>query len=91
MRNLLLTIASISLVAIPASAPAAASAEAAGASDKLVCKLKPRTGTRFPSKTCRTTAEWDQIAEQNKRDAADMTNRPVLETRRPCEGAKYCD
>lgn len=50
--------------------------------DKIVCKSKPRTGTRFVNKTCRTAAEWEAIAEFSRRAAAEMVNRPVVNTER---------
>ena len=56
--------------------------------DRLVCKSKAKTGTRFQTKTCRTVREWDQIAEQQKRDAAEMINRPQIKACGPMTG---CD
>jgi hypothetical protein len=71
------------LISFPAvGASAADTAAKERPEQRLVCKRKPVTGTRFPTKTCRTALEWDKIAEQNKRDAAEMTNRPIVETRR---------
>lgn len=71
------------LASFPAvAAPDRAPSERERSEQKLVCKRKPVTGTRFPTKTCRTLAEWDKIAEANKRGAAEMMNRPTIETRR---------
>lgn len=52
------------------------------ANDRLVCKSEARTGTRFTTRICKTKDEWEAISEQNIRDAHDMINRPVIETRR---------
>ena len=52
------------------------------AGQKLICKQKPRTGTRLPSKMCRTALQWDQMAEAHKRNFAEVANRPAIETRR---------
>ena len=52
------------------------------AKDRMVCKRVQRTGTRFYDKTCKTAAQWDAIAEQHRRDAAEMINRPQVEIRR---------
>jgi hypothetical protein len=51
-------------------------------SQTLVCKSTQRTGTRFQSKVCRTRAVWEQIEEETKRQAREMIDRPVIETRR---------
>ena len=34
--------------------------------DNQVCKRIAKTGTRFKTKTCRSTSEWAAIAEQGK-------------------------
>jgi hypothetical protein len=44
---------------------------------KVVCKKQPKTGTRMVDRICHTRAEWDQITEQNRRDAAEMVNRAL--------------
>lgn len=83
MRYVALIAASALLASTPAAPAFAADTGAKEkASEKMVCKRRLKTGTRFPSKTCRTAEQWDQIAEQNKRDASEMINRPMIETRR---------
>ena len=68
---------------VPAAATNAAAAETAREGDQaLVCKSTQRTGTRFQSKVCRTRAVWEQIEEESKRQAREMIDRPVIETRR---------
>ena len=57
------------------------SGKAKGDDDRIVCKSKPQTGTRFRTKTCYTAAEWERIAEENRRAMKDMLG-PVIETRR---------
>jgi hypothetical protein len=49
---------------------------------QVVCKQTAKTNTRFAKRTCRTRAEWEQIAEQNRRDAEDMINKPGFDGRR---------
>ena len=48
----------------------------------VVCKADAKTNTRFSKRTCRTRAEWQQIAEQGRRDAEDMINKPGFDSRR---------
>lgn len=83
---MLLTLASLLMVQPPSPAPVApapaATAVAASDDDKMVCKSSAQTGTRFKVRTCRTKAEWAAMREQQLRDAAEMVNRPVIETRR---------
>ena len=56
--------------------------EASPETEDLVCKTQAGTGTRFKKKTCMTRAQWEAIAEQNKRDYAASRDRPTIETRR---------
>ena len=35
--------------------------------DAVVCKVEAKTNTRFGTRTCHTRAEWQVIAEQNRR------------------------
>ncbi len=72
-------VASAALVSAPA---AAASAEAGRDGSKVVCKRESKTGTRFPTKICRTKAQWEALSEQHKRDAKEMIDRPQIEDRR---------
>jgi hypothetical protein len=77
----------VALSALLASVPAVSGSAAEPSveekqNEKLVCKTKPKTGTRFPTKTCRTVEEWSEIAEASKRSAAEMADKPVIETRR---------
>lgn len=43
-----------------------------------VCKYQKQTGTRFAKKTCRSSEEWEAIAEQARRVAAESFNKPVI-------------
>jgi hypothetical protein len=45
---------------------------------KRVCKQQKQTGTRFPKTTCRTSAEWEAIAEAARKTAAESFNKPVI-------------
>jgi hypothetical protein len=63
-----------STLAAAASAPEQKSKEG----DRIICKRQAPTGTRFAKKTCRSKKELEEIAEQHKRDASEMVNRPVV-------------
>ena len=49
--------------------------------DDVICKTDAKTGTRFRTRDCRTRAQWEAQAEQQMRDAKEMIDRPVIETR----------
>lgn len=49
---------------------------------KRICKQQKQTGTRFTKTTCRTSAEWEAIAEAARRTAAESFNKPVINTSR---------
>jgi hypothetical protein len=53
-----------------------------GAKVQKVCKREARTNSRFQTSICHTPAEWKEIEEQARRDAKEMIDRPVIETRR---------
>ena len=67
---------------IAVAAPAVADDKAKSDRDEVVCKHQKRTDSRFTTKTCRTRAQWDEMAEQQKRDYAETRDRPVIETRK---------
>ena len=62
--------------------PALAEEPAKDDREEMVCKVQKRTDSRFTTKTCRTRAQWQEMAEQQKRDYAETRNRPTIETRR---------
>lgn len=76
MRHFVLIASCLSAVAMPAFA-ADAPAKPEQTQAKIVCKSQPETGTRFRKKTCHSVAEWDAIAEENRRAAAEM-NGPAV-------------
>ena len=82
-RSMHLGFAACALIAIaPALAqPPAADGATAAAGEKRICKTRPQTGTRFKKQTCRTAAEWEKIAEDSRRAAAEQINRGIVETR----------
>ena len=82
MRLVIAALAALSL-AMPASA--AADTPDVPNPDKVVCKVKAKTGTRFPNKTCRTRAEWEKITAENKRTASEMIDKPIIAN--DCRGA----
>jgi hypothetical protein len=70
------------LVVFPLSTAAAEDRKPARDPNKIVCKSKPRTNSRFQDKICRTRAEWEEIAEASKRDAKELMDAPVINTDR---------
>ena len=54
----------------------AGAAPAKKGSDKI-CKSAPGTGSRVANRICHTRAEWDAIAEENRRSMAEQVNRPM--------------
>jgi hypothetical protein len=81
--HLLALLAPVSLLAaVPVAASTASEEPAVEAKDKLICKRTQRTGTRFYSQICKTAAQWDALAEQQKRDLREQIDRPQVEIRR---------
>jgi len=72
----------IFLVSATLSAPAANAAEAGTDGNKLVCKSIRITGSRFPTRICHKKADWEKMREQHRRDAEELLNTRVIETRR---------
>ncbi len=61
-------------------APSVAFAE--GRSDpedgpRIVCKAQAKTGTRFAKKICRTTAQWEAIREEARRNLSEMQSNSI--------------
>ena len=83
----LLLASSVILASFAVAQPGSAATSSAAEGDKLVCKIKARTGTRFPAKTCRTRADWEQITAQHRREASEMIDRPIQN--RECTGATF--
>lgn len=52
-------------------------------SDKAVCKVRRKTGSRLGAKTCRTAKQWEAIAEANRSTLKDIVDRPQIST---CRG-----
>lgn len=50
--------------------------------EPVVCKRSTQAASRFRHRLCFTRAQWDRIAESNKRAFGEMVNRPAIETRR---------
>lgn len=79
MRGFL--IASAAAVTVIASAALAVQTNAPPSRGKdraqLVCSTEAKTGSRFGRRSCITHTERDARREQNKKDAAEMIDRPV--------------
>ena len=50
--------------------------------DEVVCKSSAKTGTRFRTKTCRSRAQWERMAEEAKRSYSETRDRPTIEIRK---------
>lgn len=75
-----------SLMVLGTTTPAmAASPKQQG--EKLICKGQPTAGTRFRARVCHTKAEWDQIAEENRRLMNEMAGRTI----KACGPQNGCD
>ncbi len=71
------------LVSASLAVPAAIAADpAARNKGKLVCKSEKKTGTRFAKRTCYRKADWEKIAEANRREAEELLNTRVVSTAR---------
>ena len=83
LRMALASLATLAVAATPAIAAAQAVATQASASsddNKIVCKGQTRPNSRFKDKVCRTRAEWEQIREQQVRDAREMFDKPKIQS-----------
>lgn len=67
--------------------PANAAETEAKGGDRVVCKLKQRTGTRFKNKICKTADQWEEMAEQGRSGIKEMVDRPHV----PICGPNGCD
>lgn len=66
------------VAAVCTSAAAFAYTPGSGDSQRVICKNQTPTGTRFPVRTCRTAAQWETMAEENRRNYSDAQNRPLI-------------
>lgn len=46
--------------------------------DKMICKYRLQTGTRFKTKICKTVAQWEEMAEQHRAGAKELVDRPQI-------------
>lgn len=47
--------------------------------DRMICKYQLQTGTRFKTKVCKTAAQWEEMAEQNRAGLKELVDRPQIE------------
>lgn len=62
--------------------------EAAQSEDRLICKHRKKTGTRFTTKTCKTAAQWERMAEEHRAGLRELVDRPQTKLCGPQAG---CD
>jgi hypothetical protein len=60
----------------------AGASEAADAGEKIICKERRKTGTRFTTKTCKTAAQWEKMSEEHRASAKEMVDRPQIDIQR---------
>ncbi|HEX8527550.1 hypothetical protein [Allosphingosinicella sp.] len=82
MRAFILMAAVAVMATGAASAADPVGAPGANSRDERVCRQRAKTGTRFATRVCHTRAQWERITEENRRAAAEMINKPMIETRR---------
>jgi hypothetical protein len=73
MRIMLMGVAALTMVA-PLHAD-----NKADSADRMICKYRQETGTRFKAKVCKTAAQWDEMAEQNRAGLKELVDRPQIE------------
>jgi len=84
MRNAFgLVFAIVAAPAIAVSTPTAAPGTATGGNatadgQKILCKGKPTTGTRFSKSKCMSKAQFEAMVEQQRREADEMFNKPTI-------------
>ena len=70
-------IAALTLVSASSGGkPVMAAETQAKPGERVVCKLRLRTGTRFKSKICKTVDQWEEMAEQGRSGIKEMVDRP---------------
>jgi hypothetical protein len=48
--------------------------------DKLICRSVLQTGTRFSERKCATKRQWEAQAEEARRAAHEVIDRPQIDT-----------
>lgn len=76
MRSHLLILASAAILAPQPFSPVLANDQQAATADRVVCKHRKKTGTRFTSKICKRVSDWEKSAEQSRADLKEMVDRP---------------
>lgn len=76
MRSYVLILALVASFAPAPFSMALAGDTKAEATDRVICKHRNRTGTRFTSKICKKASDWEKLAEQGRADMKEMVDRP---------------
>ncbi|HEX8214047.1 MAG TPA: hypothetical protein VF582_01085 [Allosphingosinicella sp.] len=84
MRILAIAALLLPLTSVPVPAAAQKSEP-----DKLVCKSEPRLASRMMTRTCKSAAEWEAIAEKAKRNMAEIAGQPQINPV-ACGGSRPC-
>ena len=81
------TLLALAALLAPLALSAPAAANEVQPEQKMICKYRMQTGTRFKTKTCKTAAEWEEIAEANRNALKEAVDRPQIKV---C-GPNGCD
>jgi hypothetical protein len=80
--RIFLAMAAVALAFSVSSSVHANASEAADAGEKIICKERRKTGTRFTTKTCKTAAQWEKMSEEHRAGAKEMIDRPQIDIQR---------
>jgi hypothetical protein len=80
MKSKMLIMAAAATVAIMATPAghASSSPKAKADGDRMVCKYRQETGTRFKKKTCMTAAQWEEMANNHQAGLKETVDRPKI-------------
>jgi predicted secreted protein len=73
----LIIVAVVAMPAVAQNAPAPA-AQAAPVKEKKICRTETNTGSIMPRRTCKTQAEWDQLANANRGTVNDLRQQQQI-------------
>lgn len=71
-------ISGLALIAGAPVVPVGSAAAKAEDDSKMICKYRLQTGTRFKTKTCKTAAQWEELAEQHRNGLKETVDRPQI-------------
>ena len=76
-KVLLVSFLVVSAFALSACASDSGATVASNDPNRTICRTEPDTGSRIPKRTCKTAAEWERIAEENRQAKRDLRRSTV--------------